>query len=61
MAQIPLVEHLFTGVNSFKLTKHMRARQNFSLPGVVAAFNGQRDQHGFHIGAGIENIEQLLL
>ena len=61
MTQIPLIKHFLTGVTGLQLTEQMRFCENVCLPFIATAGNRQTDQHRFHIGAGVENIEQLLL
>ena len=39
----------------------MRAGQQLGFPLIAAALNGEAHQHGFHIGAGIEDIEEFRL
>ena len=38
----------------------MGAGQQLGFPLVAAAFNGETHQHGFHVGARVEDIEKLL-
>ncbi len=38
----------------------MGASQQLGFPLIAAALNGEAHQHGFHVGARVEDIEKLL-
>ena len=51
----------YTHLDVYKRQEQMRFCENVCLPFIATAGNRQTDQHRFHIGAGVENIEQLLI
>ncbi|MNL26745.1 hypothetical protein D3C87_1482930 [compost metagenome] len=56
---IPDVEHPLTGRHVHDFRQRMGLGQDLGFPGVIPPFDGQADDHGFQIGAGIIDILHL--
>ncbi|MNE89342.1 hypothetical protein D3C80_1867440 [compost metagenome] len=56
---IPHIQPLLAGFHLHHFGQGMRTGQHRRFPSVVAAFDGQADDHGFQVGAGIVDVVHL--
>ncbi|MNE57718.1 hypothetical protein D3C80_1527020 [compost metagenome] len=59
VAGVPQAQLLLGVAHLDHLGQGVGAGEDLRLPGVVAALDGQAEQHRFQIGAGVVNIEQF--
>ncbi|MNH41585.1 hypothetical protein D3C79_1031100 [compost metagenome] len=56
MAFVPDVEHFLASGYVHDFGQGVGLGEDLGFPGVVAAFDGQPDDHGFEVGAGVVDV-----